>query len=124
MSGSAASAERSTRKQPRDCRLFIDAIDSHAFVARRVTAHDGDRPPGNIEDFGEEHDEGVVGGAIDRRRIEADQDRVTPGAVHAGARRARDDANLENRRGSHRSNIHQHHNRQPATGNRRLATGN
>ena len=44
----------------------------------------------------EERDEGVVGGAVDWRRRQADQNGAAPRPVDAGARRARNDADVEN----------------------------
>ena len=44
----------------------------------------------------EKGDQGVVGGAVDWGRREADQESAAPRAVDAGAWRAWNDANIEN----------------------------
>ena len=51
---------------------------------------------GEAEGVREEGDEGVVRGAVDRRRREADENGAAPHAVDTGARRARDHADIEN----------------------------
>lgn len=85
-------------QQPRQRPVVIDAIDPDPLVARGQAADDCDRSAWDIQDAGEKYDEGVVGDAIDRRRLQADEDGVTPPAIDAGARRSRDDADVEDGR--------------------------
>ena len=76
---------------------FIKAFDLDAFVPRRLARHDRDAAAGQTEGLGQEGDQGVVGGAVNRRRREADEDRVPAHAVNAGTRSARDDTDLKAR---------------------------
>jgi hypothetical protein len=48
-----------------------------------------------VKDVGQEFDEGVVRGAFDRRRGEANQQGVVAGAAESGARSARDHADVD-----------------------------
>src|SRR5688572_13220533 len=71
---------------------FAEPFDPYSLVARALAGHEGDVAARDVEGIGEEGNERVVGGTVHRRSGEPDQDGVTPCAVHAGARRARDDA--------------------------------
>ena len=74
---------------------FIKTFDLDAFVPGRLARHDRDAAAGHTEGLGQEGDQGVVGGAVNRRRREADEDGVPPHPVNAGARSARDHTDLK-----------------------------
>ncbi len=82
-------------EEPSHDRAFVESVDPHSLVARLLTCDQCDGPSRNVERFGEESDEGVVRGALDRWGSEADEDRATPRAVHARARGPRDDADIQ-----------------------------
>src|SRR3982750_1794052 len=74
---------------------FVETGDANALVARSLAGHEHDVAARNIERGGEEGDQCLVGRTVDRRRREANENRATPRAVDARARRPRDDADVE-----------------------------
>jgi hypothetical protein len=71
--GDPGASQSGRRQQPRHRRVPIDSLDAHPLVARGLSAHDRDRPLWDVEHVGKKSDEGVVGGAVDRRGREADK---------------------------------------------------
>jgi hypothetical protein len=83
------------RRQPRLRRRDIDTEDAHAFVARSAARDDGDGAARNLQGTGDNVDQLRVGRPLHRRRLEANQQRITAGASNAGFTRARNDANCD-----------------------------
>jgi hypothetical protein len=71
------------------------AGDGDALQPAAFAADDLDVAFGDAEGGGEEGDDGVVGGAFDRRRGDSQQQRAVPGSGAAGLASARDDADVD-----------------------------
>ena len=70
-------------------------VDADALEPTARAGEDADRSTRQPENFGEELDEGVVGRVVDRRRRDANEDRVVPDAVDRRLLRSRDDADVD-----------------------------
>src|SRR5260221_4396602 len=77
---------------------LVDAGDRDAFVAGFLAGDDADVAGGEGEGLRQERDEGLVGGAVDRRRREPDEQGAAARAVDAGPGRARDHADVQDGR--------------------------
>ena len=75
--------------------LAIDAGDPDAFGPRAFARHDRDVTLRNAEGVGEEGNELVVGGAVDRRRGELDEEGAVAQAGKSAAARARYHSNFQ-----------------------------
>ena len=75
--------------------IRIESVDLDALVSRAGAGDEGDVTAGKVERLSEEGDEGVVRGAIDRRRRQPDQNRPGALAVNARARGSGYDAKLQ-----------------------------
>jgi hypothetical protein len=73
----------------------IHARDPDPFRSRALAAHDRDVALGNLQAPGEEGDELVVGGAIDRRRGQPDEEGAVAQAGESAAARAGNDLDVE-----------------------------
>ena len=74
---------------------LVESVDLHALVSGRCTGDDGDVTAGKVESFSEKSDQGVVRGAVNRGRCQADQDRPSTLSVNARAGRSRNDAYID-----------------------------
>ena len=79
---------------------LVEPVNLHALVAGFVARHDADVAAGEGQSFGKERDEGVIRGALDGRRRQADENRAAPRPVNARAGRARDHADIDDGRQS------------------------
>src|SRR6266851_1769903 len=75
--------------------LFVQACEANALVAGCFAGDDLDVAAGDLESFRQEGHEGVVGGAVDRRRREADAQGAAAHAVDTAARGPWDDADVQ-----------------------------
>jgi hypothetical protein len=83
----------SLREPPRD--LFARQAGNFKRLDSGCGAgSDPDVAPRHVERLGERGDYGVVGGAVDWRRIDADDHAAVADTVNRGARRTRNNSNL------------------------------
>jgi hypothetical protein len=86
---------KSANTQLRAYLIWREAVDGNALQTRACARDDADRTAGKSKDVGQKRDERRVGGIVDRRRRDTDEDRVVADAVDGGVLRPRDDADVD-----------------------------